>query len=188
MVYGKLKIIGDAPKQHKTRMVLCQCECGTVCVKSLPNLKCGITRSCGCIKKLLAHGDSKSREYRIWTAMKKRCFNSKCEDYFRYGGRGIKICSRWLKYSDFLNDMGRCPEKYTIERINNDGDYEPSNCRWASRKEQSHNRSSCKMVSVGNFNGCLKAACSHFGVSYYTALDRLSSGKSISFVLGISNK
>lgn len=78
--------------------------------------------------------------YDVWVSMKQRCFNSRCPKYPDYGGRGITVCERWLIFNNFYEDMGDKPEELTLERVNNDGDYEPNNCKWATRSEQNRNR------------------------------------------------
>ena len=129
---------------------LCSCDCGTLVVVALPNLKTG--KSCGCYKKDLhfKHGGAGWRpdgikgtsEYKRWSQIKQRCLNPKCKGWKDYGGRGIKICDRWKNsFANFLSDVGLRPEPHlTLDRINNDGNYEPGNMRWATRAEQSRNR------------------------------------------------
>lgn len=89
---------------------------------------------------LTTHGKSKTPEYHAWVNMKDRCLNPKHKQYKDYGGRGIQICERWLKLENFFKDMGERPSGLTLDRINNDGNYEPSNCKWATWKEQQNNR------------------------------------------------
>ena len=102
---------------------------------------------------IVAHGEARrsgsSREYRAWGSMKARCFNPKATGYKNYGGRGITVCKRWLhSYANFLADMGRCPAGLTLERKNNDGNYTPKNCKWATRSEQMANRRKMKWRTV----------------------------------------
>lgn len=104
--------------------------------------------------------------YECWANMKTRCNNPKYEAWYRYGGRGIRVCPRWDIFENFLADMGPQPDSMTIERIYNDGHYEPSNCRWATRREQALNRSSSKIGTVDGLTMCAKDWAKHMGVSF----------------------
>jgi len=118
----------------------CQCDCGTIKIIRSDHLRKGLIKSCGCLRR--THGDSNSVEWNIWRYMKDRCTNPKCTNWKNYGGRGIKVCNEWLNdYSAFLSHVGRRPSsEHSLDRINNDRNYEPGNVRWAMKWEQNSNR------------------------------------------------
>jgi len=144
-IYGKLTVIYEESTPTETKWH-CKCECGKETTVLLTNLQKGATKSCGCSKGNKKHGYSKSKdylsEYNTWCDIKQRCYNKNCSAYNRYGGRGIKMCDRWLhSFENFLEDMGKKPNnKLTIERLNVNGDYCPENCVWETMKVQSRNR------------------------------------------------
>jgi hypothetical protein len=147
--FGRLVVIERVPSAYNPRY-LCQCDCGEVRVVFGGNLRYGISQSCGCLRQELLtaprkHGMSErgNRTYQSWMSMKNRCSNPQWHAYERYGGRGITVCARWLGPDGFVNffaDMGERPPEMTLDRIDVDGNYTPSNCRWATPLEQRHNR------------------------------------------------
>lgn len=135
----------------------CLCDCGNITVAVTGNVRLGNTKSCGCRRKRkssetgkkITHGMSYTRTYVSYSKMKERCLNSNHVQYHCYGGRGIKICDRWLlSFENFLEDMGERPLDRSLDRINNDGDYMKDNCRWATDVEQANNRRKRAIVLV----------------------------------------
>lgn len=136
--YGRLVCIEPGPGQTWA----CRCDCGTIKTISTCNL-IRSTRSCGCRSKEphpITHGMTKTPEHACWAAMLTRCRNPKSTAFRNYGARGIKVCDRWLKFENFFADMGSRPPGLTLDRKNNNGDYEPGNCYWATVSEQNKNR------------------------------------------------
>jgi hypothetical protein len=140
--------------KHGKQLWEVRCDCGTV--KAIPRgyLVTGDTNSCGCLKadilreRASTHGKTNSSTYRVWGAMKTRCTNPNADSYRLYGGRGIRVCERWLSsFEDFLADMGEKPEGMSLERKNSDGNYEPDNCRWATSQEQANNTSRNRLMT-----------------------------------------
>lgn len=158
--FGRLIVVSyHGANLHKQTMWNCLCDCGKTKIICNNNIISGNTRSCGCWetesrgKAQKTHGESEGREYNIWHHIKYRCLNPNSKNYKDYGGRGIKVCDRWLNsFENFLEDMGKMPTpKHTIDRFpNNDGDYEPANCRWGTKTQQNRNRRSSHWVE---YNG-----------------------------------
>jgi hypothetical protein len=146
--FGRLTVVRRGKNNGHYVMWLCACRCGGRVITRGSSLTSGNTRSCGCMQRdavsRIKHGHCRngdSKTYRSWSAMHARCTNPGDQAYDRYGGRGIKVCRRWLRFENFLADMGERPVGKTLDRYpDNDGDYKPSNCRWATPRQQQLNR------------------------------------------------
>lgn len=179
-----LTYLRDAPKATRLRQTIFKCDCGNEITAYLGNVKRGNTKSCGCFRKKHSsekstiHGRSKlhDRAYKSWTHMRARCFNPNDAKFPDYGGRGITVCERWASFENFIADMGEPPPGTTIDRINNDGDYEPENCRWATSKMQANNRRSSRIVCAFGESLTLAAWSERVGISQNALWYRLNSG------------
>lgn len=153
--FERLTIISEVERVNRKRRFICRCDCGSEIIVFLGNIRTGKSKSCGCFSRdltrtrLMTHNMSKTRFYKIWIGMIKRIKNPNFKDYEIYGGRGIKICERWIKFENFFKDMYETYVKHvedfgevktTIDRLNSNKDYEPENCRWATQAEQRRNR------------------------------------------------
>lgn len=165
-LYGRVSVLKDLGRYdknktgNKQRYVLVKCECGKEFEVIYNSLKTGNTKSCGCYhsetstenmsnnrKDWLSHGQSRTKLYKVWTSMKQRCQNENEQFYYRYGGRGIKVCDEWQKFEPFYKWAihNGYKEDLTIDRIDNDGNYEPSNCQWLTSSENTKKMINDKM-------------------------------------------
>jgi len=152
--FGRLVVIDRSQNRGAQPSWTCKCECGKVTTVLGFHLRAKTTQSCGCLRseKVITHGKSKSAEYRVWSGMISRCYNPKEQSYEFYGARGIRVCKRWREnFVSFYEDMGERPSSsHSIDRIDNNGLYAPSNCRWATRKEQSRNKRNNRMIRLNH--------------------------------------
>lgn len=136
--FGRLVVMALHSKSSRSPFWLCQCDCGNQIIVNGAQLRRGHTRSCKCLHREThsKHGQHRTGAYNSWINMRQRCTNPNNPGYHWWGGRGITICERWQIFENFFADMGPKPPGYTIERINNDGNYEPSNCIWIPNSDQ----------------------------------------------------
>lgn len=179
--FGRLIVIRavDPARPRGHRRVECLCECGSTKVLRFDHVAGGRTVSCGCYRKeyFSTHRMSDTPIYRAWGQMVRRCLNPGNASYARYGGRGIRVCERWLNFDAFFADMGPRPNGASIDRIDNDGDYEPGNCRWATRQQQQDNRRVTVWITVGGVTRTLNEWAALAGISRGTLYGRFRRGE-----------
>jgi len=178
--FGRLtcmKLVGRGDHGFRYRF---RCEDGVEIEARGNNVRSGHTTSCGCLavelvsKRMTTHGRTMTSEYKTWKGMTQRCSNPKDKRYSDYGGRGIKVCQRWKCFENFLEDMGLRPSAaHSIERENNDGNYEPGNCRWATAAEQSRNRRGNTRITYNGETRILADWADYFGIKRSTMRGRL---------------
>lgn len=179
--FGRLTILYrmESTKWGESR-VACKCDCGNTCVVIFKLMTRGDTRSCGCIQRErpngTTHGATRTRAHRVWHNMRVRCQWEKSDCYHNYGGRGIKVCKRWQAFKLFLKDMGQPPTGKTLERINNNGNYCKSNCRWATPLEQGKNKRNNRLLTFGGETRHLSEWARIKGIKITTLTMRLKYG------------
>lgn len=189
--YGRLTVLSEVEPytspsgKSKARKFLCQCDCGNQKEIVMRDLRNGSSKSCGCLHKQIVsetnfkHGHSKykgkrSRTYQIWSTLKDRCKNPNNREYSKYGGRGITYDPAWEDFENFLEDMGEAPPKLSIDRIDNDGNYCKSNCRWTTQKVQANNTRRNKYITYNNKTQTIKQWSEELDMSYNTLRIRLN--------------
>lgn len=187
--FGRLLAVKPAGSVKGQRFWICSCECGGSTTVRVAALRSGNTSSCGCRRRevvktaFIKHGAKLNRtpspEYVVWSLMRDRCNNPLNKSYAYYGGRGISVAPAWDDFAVFLRDMGSRPPGMTIDREDSSGNYEPSNCRWATRKEQSRNRVYCKRVQWLGEERLLLELADQYGIPLQTVHQRLHRGWSL---------
>lgn len=180
--FGRLTALYKLNNYHKKDRLywLCACECGNLVEVAGDNLRLSKQTSCGCLHK--KHNKSNTRIFNIWIGIKQRCYDSKRKNYKYYGARGIKVCDEWQNdfmsfYNWSINNGYK--EGLTIDRINVDGNYEPSNCRWLTNKQQQRNKHNNRNITIKGETHCLSEWCEILGLNYSTVKNRVFRGWSI---------
>jgi hypothetical protein len=181
--YGKLTVISLAFMKKVSRGTVsywnCICDCGQLKVARGYTLKNGGTSSCGCLFKQgnhRSHKMCKTREYFSWSNMINRCNNLKGTHYEGYAKRGINVCDRWLKFENFFEDMGYRPNGMTLDRIDNNQGYYPSNCKWSTQKEQCRNMRRSRFLTLNGITKTMAEWSENTGIKYHTIKARLKYG------------
>ena len=178
-MFDRLTVMQESGKDTRGETLwMCKCECGNIVNVLSSNLRTGHTKSCGCLKNLASnykHGKYGTSIYKVWANMIQRCNNPDSSYYHRYGARGIKVCDSWLKFENFYKDMGDNPRGFCLERVDNNGDYCPENCKWVSPKEQARNRETSVEVTYNGKTQCIAAWEEELGFNHGTLWTRLYS-------------
>lgn len=158
----------------------CLCDCGKTTVVIGSSLRRGSTKSCGCGQGYYTHGGSRTTEYNTWHSMIQRCNNKNSTSFFKYGGKGIFVCESWLKFENFIADMGSSPSlKHTLDRIDGTKGYYKENCRWASYAEQNRNTTRNRNYTFSGKTQCLRDWATELGISFNTLVGRFNRGLSV---------
>lgn len=183
--FGRLTVIASAsstrePSGIARRRWECRCECGSTILVRTSDLTGGHTQSCGAHWRYngasRGHGMSLSPTWNTWEGMLKRCYRPSNASYRRYGARGITVCERWRQFENFFADMGVRPEGKELDRIDTNGNYEPGNCRWVTRAENSRNRCDTRMISALGKTQCLTDWARELGIHVSSLSARLDRG------------
>jgi hypothetical protein len=184
--FGKLRVLYETDKRTKNKNIiwLCQCDCGVIKGVSGSDLKYGNTISCGCMSSRLTagdrtrtHGMRQTKIYNGYRAMRNRCYNVKQKSYKDYGAKGIKVCEAWKTFEGFYADMGATyRDGLTIERIDNQGNYCPENCKWIPKAEQAQNKTNINLVEYSGEIAPLMTICKKYNLNYKLIYARMRRG------------
>lgn len=181
--FGRLVVLSRAQNKGAATAWNCLCECGNHTIVRSDHLRSEHTESCGCYldEVRVTHGHTRggkwSREYQAWLNARTRCYNPKFIQFGDWGGRGIKMCEKWKDdFSAFYRDMGPCPEGRGLNRIDNDGDYRPGNCEWASNKDQNRNRRNSRYLECSGERKILTDWAAELGISPSNLSQKLKKG------------
>lgn len=181
--FGRLEVMEKVGSKNNNVYWLCKCDCGTVISKTTTQLTSLKSISCGCLRKDTTaslnktHGMSNTRIYNIWVDMKRRCDNPKRKHYERYGGRGINYCKEWNNFNTFYKDMSiTYKDNLEIDRINGDGNYEPSNCRWITHQQQLNNYSRNVFITIYGVTDTVKNMCTKYNSRYDNVVRHIKRG------------
>lgn len=177
----KLKPIKFSGIKKNLKMIVCKCVCGKIKEFACSNIIRGRAASCGCVKIRRKPKKtflvSKSKPYRSWQSMMQRCYNRNNRAFHQYGGRGIKVTKRWHNYANFIEDLPQAdPDKFYLDRIDPNGNYEPKNCRWVDAKLSSLNRRDVKTYIVDGNEGTIESHSRNFKIRPQTVRDRIKKG------------
>lgn len=209
-VFGRLTVLEQAGTKHREILWLCKCSCGNTHTVVSSTLRNGVAKSCGCLRRELGrklgkasrkHGHARdgkeTPEYRIWSNMLSRCNNTNHPNFKHYGQRGIKVCERWHSFENFIADMGRRPKgnwgkrpKYSLDRIDNNGNYAPKNCRWATIQQQNNNQGhpTVHLITIDEVTQPLHKWVKQFRIGNSTFYARVARGLSEREALLLLNK
>jgi len=173
--YGKLLVIGISTKKHH---LTCKCDCGVVKDIYKSSLTRGLSKSCGCNR--VKHNETKTNLFRLWSKMLERCYNKNHVHYNNYGGRGIVVCDKWKNdFLAFKKDIGQRPSRdHSVDRIKNDGNYEPENVKWSTKKEQGNNSRQCHLITIEGVTKNITQWAEHYGIKRDRIYDRIKRGYS----------
>jgi hypothetical protein len=194
--FGKLTVVDIAYLKNRHIYWNCLCECGNTKIVNGIGLKRGTTKSCGCynrecLSNRKIHGLSKRRIHNIWCGMKARCYNPHVQCFSHYGGRGIQVCDQWLHDSKAFIDWSMShgyTDELSIDRTDVNGDYEPDNCRWASKGEQARNTTQNHFITINGLTKCFSDWAHDAGISVQTAIKRMYRGWTVEQALGLEKR
>ena len=190
--FGLLSVVAQAPSAEGATRWICVCVCGSrreYSRQTLMSTPLRAGRSCGCVSAAMAgarlrrHGPTNTPEWRTWSSMFTRCYNARSVGYRYWGGRGVKVCSRWHTFENFLADMGRRPAGTSLDRINNDGNYSSRNCRWATTYQQAQNKRDTRFIEWSGKRRSVAQWSRELRIPIDVLCKRLDSGRPLAWVL-----